>query len=522
MESPRIRRALISVSDKLGLADFAQALLDAGIEIYSTGGTRKYLEEHRVPVLDVTAYTGFPEMMDGRLKTLHPKIFGGILCRHDRPDDLDALTDYDILSFELVVVNLYPFEATVARPGVTRAEAIEQIDIGGPSLVRAAAKNHRFVTIATTPEQYATIIEEIHRDGRTSLSLRERLAGEAFARTADYDRAIATYFQTQSTQSSFRSAHNIVLRKKLDLRYGENPHQAAAMYGEPGQRGASLVNARQLNGKEVSYNNILDLDAALAIVRMYNSPACAVIKHNNPCGAAVASRLAQATALALEGDPQSAFGSVLGFNTTVDLETAELLAAPGLFIEAIVAPDYEAAAVGVLTTKPKWKENVRLMQVGRLEEQHQQLHYHHIQGGMLVQEKDILPDIPNSWRVVTEQTPTEAQRQDLEFAWTLVRHVKSNAIVVCQQGALWGAGAGQMSRVDSVEIALRKAGRHSQGGVLASDAFFPFADSIERAAEAGIAAIIQPGGSRRDDEVVAACNARGIAMLFTDRRHFRH
>ncbi len=522
MQSPTVRRALISVSDKLGLVDFAQGLASLGIELYSTGGTRRHLEQHRIAVRDISEYTEFPEMMDGRLKTLHPKVFGGILCRHDRDDDMDAISRHGIHPFELVVVNLYPFEATVARPHVEVDEAIEQIDIGGPSLVRAAAKNHRFVTIATRPEHYSAILEELTERGHTSLELRQRLAAEAFARTAEYDRAIAAWFAGRSESSGFPTAPTLALRKKADLRYGENPHQAAAVYTDSAWRGASLVAARQLNGKELSYNNYLDLDAALAIVRAQDGPACSVIKHTNPCGAATAERLSEACRLALEGDPQSAFGSVLGMNRTVDVETAELLCRPGLFIEAIVAPDYEAAAVGILTTRPKWRENVRLIQVGRLDEGQLNIQFRPVLGGMLAQESDVLPDIPSSWQVVTSQAPSPDLQRDLEFAWAIVRHIKSNAIAVCSEGALWGAGAGQMSRVDAVEIALKKAGRRCAGAVLASDAFFPFPDSIEKAAAAGIAAIIQPGGSRRDDEVIAACNQHQIPMLFTGRRHFRH
>jgi phosphoribosylaminoimidazolecarboxamide formyltransferase / IMP cyclohydrolase len=522
MQSPPIRRALISVSDKLGLADFARALVDLGVSIYSTGGTRRHLEEHGVEVHDVSDYTGFPEMMDGRLKTLHPKVFGGLLCRHDIDEDMQSISRYGIHPFELVVVNLYPFEATISRPHVTEAEAIEQIDIGGPSLVRAAAKNYRFVTIATRPEQYSSILVDVTSQGHTSLNLRRRLAGDAFTATAAYDRTIAEYFSRTSAEGGFPVLETLVLRKKADLRYGENPHQRGAVYSEVDWRGPSLTSARQLNGKELSYNNILDLDSALAIVRSFAAPACAVIKHTNPCGAAAADHVCEAGRRALEGDPQSAFGSVLGFNRTIDVETAEMLCRPGLFIEAIVAPDYEAAAVGMLTTRPKWKDNVRLMQVGRLEDPRPDPQFRQILGGMLVQEADVLPDIPSTWEVVTQAQPDESVWRDLEFGWNIVRHIKSNAIAVCQHSALWGSGAGQMSRVDSVEIALRKAGRHAQGGILASDAFFPFPDSIERAAAAGIAAIIQPGGSRRDDEVIAACNQFGMPMLFTHRRHFKH
>ena len=522
MDSPTVRRALISVSDKLGLADFAHGLTSTGVEIYSTGGTRRHLESQGISVLDVTAYTGFPEMMDGRLKTLHPKVFGGILCRHDRPDDMVSIDEHDIVPFELIVVNLYPFEATIARDGVTMAEAIEQIDIGGPSLVRAAAKNHKFVSIATHPEQYSSILVEISKDGCTSLELRRRLAAEAFARTAAYDRAIAGYFCGETNEGPFAPTTNITLHRKAVLRYGENPHQEAAVYSEVGSRHASLVTARQLNGKELSYNNLLDLDSALTIARSLPAAACSVIKHNNPCGAASAETLSEATRKAMAGDPVSAFGSVIGFNRIVDVATAEFLATPGLFVEAIVAPDFEAAAVGVLTTKPKWRNNVRLMQVGRLDDVKAERQYRHVNGGMLVQDADSLPDPEEEWKVVTDKQPTNAQLAELRFGWAVVRHVKSNAIVLSKDHALCGVGAGQMSRVDSVDIAIRKGGGRVAGSVLSSDAFFPFPDSIYRAAEAGVAAIIQPGGSKNDDEVIAACNKVGIPMIFTGRRHFKH
>lgn len=523
MESPKIRRALISVSDKMGLAGFARSLVDAGIEIYSTGGTAKHLQQEGMPVHEVSEYTGFPEMMHGRLKTLHPKVFGGILARLDQSEDRDALTEHGIEFFELVVVNLYPFEATVSREGVTLEQAIEQIDIGGPSLVRAAAKNHAFVTVATRPDQYPGILTEIEQHGATTVSTRRRLATEAFQHTAAYDRAIADYFTNQGTEDTFSGSMNQLLHRKAVLRYGENPHQAAALYQQTATGGgANLVAARKLNGKELSYNNLMDLDAALAIVRSLPGTAAAVIKHSNPCGAASASDLAQATQRALDGDPTSAFGSVLGFNQTVDVPTAEILATPGLFIEAIVAPYFEEGAVEILTTRPKWKKNVRLMEVGPLETPPDSTHYRCIDGGMLVQQADVGPDDEENWEVVTEAQPTEQQWQDLRFAWAVVRHVKSNAIVVCRDAMLCGAGAGQMSRVDSVDIAIRKAGERVQGCVLGSDAFFPFPDSIQKAAAAGISAVIQPGGSRRDDDVKQACNELGIAMVFTHRRHFKH
>jgi phosphoribosylaminoimidazolecarboxamide formyltransferase/IMP cyclohydrolase len=522
MNAIPVKRAIVSVSDKLGLADFARGLADCGVEIYSTGGTRRHLETSGLQIEDISAYTGFPEMMHGRLKTLHPKVFGGILCRRDHDEDLQACAEHGIRSFELIVVNLYPFEATIARAGVTPAEAIEQIDIGGPSLVRAAAKNHAFVAIVTNPEQYSAVLDDISRQGSVSDELRRRLAAEAFACTAAYDRAIADYFAGGLAEGHFPPTLNLTLRCKEELRYGENPHQAAAVYREVGAQGPSLVTARQLNGKELSYNNLLDLDSALVIARSFVQPAAAVIKHNNPCGAATAETLADATQKAMDGDPVSAYGSVLGFNRTVDVATAEVLSVPGLFVEAIVAPDFEAAAVGVLTSKPKWKKNVRLMQVGRLDDPPSRRHYRYIDGGMLVQAADVDPDLESDWKVVTQTPPPDSLMADLRFGWAIVRHVKSNAIVLCRSQALCGVGAGQMSRVDSVEIAIRKAGERARGSILASDAFFPFPDSIHQAADAGVAAVIQPGGSIRDEEVIAACNQRGLPMIFTGRRHFKH
>ena len=524
MQSPPIRRALISVSDKFGLAGFARGLAAVGVEIYSTGGTRRHLEEEGIRVHDVSAYTGFPEMMDGRLKTLHPKVFGGILCRHDNPEDMDALAEHAIVSFELVVVNLYPFEATIARPDVTPAEAVEKIDIGGPSLVRAAAKNHAFTTVATDAEQYSAILEQVTANGCTSLELRQRLAAEAFAHTAKYDQAIAAYFAGQTAEGPFPGTLNLNLKRKAVLRYGENPHQQAALYAEANRSGANLVSAKQLGGKELSYNNLLDLDSALGIARLFASPAVAVIKHNNPCGAAEADTLAEALRRGLAGDPLSAFGSVLGLNRVVERQTADVLTEPGLFIEAIVAPDFQREALRVLTTKPKWKANVRLMKVGELNEVDAEAtwSYRHIDGGYLMQQADVLLDPEDQWKVVTDAGPTDAQMADLRFAWTLVRCVKSNAIVLCKDRMLLGAGAGQMSRVDSVEISINKAGDRIAGSVMGSDAFFPFPDSIEKAAATGVTAVIQPGGSKNDDEVIAACNRHGLAMIFTGRRHFKH
>lgn len=522
MESPPIRRAMISVSEKLGLAGFAKGLVSAGVEIFSTGGTRRHLEAGGIPVRDVSEYTGFPEMMDGRLKTLHPKVHGGILCRHDNEEDMKSLAEHGIVTFELVVVNLYPFEATVARGGVTEEEAIEQIDIGGPTLVRAAAKNFAFTTIATSPGQYSAILEQVAAGGSTTFELRRQLAADAFAHTARYDQAIAAYFAGLTSEDEFPGSISFTLERRAVLRYGENPHQKAALFGKKDAPAANLVFAMQLHGKELSYNNLLDLDSALAIVRGFAAPAASVVKHNNPCGAAVADDLADALKKAMAGDPLSAFGSVLGLNRSVDAATAEFLTEPGLFVEAIVAPDFDDKAVEILTTRPKWKANVRLMKVGNLGRPPERWQFRCIEGGMLMQEADVQPDREETWRVVTETSPPEAMMDDLRFAWAIVRHVKSNAIALCKDGMLRGAGAGQMSRVDSVEIAIKKAGDRVEGAVLASDAFFPFPDSIELAAAAGVKAVIQPGGSKKDDEVIAACNRLEIPMVFTGTRHFRH
>jgi phosphoribosylaminoimidazolecarboxamide formyltransferase/IMP cyclohydrolase len=523
--NPKIERALISVSDKTGLTEFAQALIAAGIEIYASGGSRKHLEQAGIPVREVAAYTGFPEMMDGRIKTLHPKIHGGILCRRDRPDDMADLAAQGIVPFELVVVNLYPFQETVARKDVTDAEAIENIDIGGPTLIRGAAKNHAFVTIACEPSQYSQILEQLRATGTTTLDFRRTLATAAFTHTANYDSAISNYFTSRNTEpasAALPAEINVTLQLKQSLRYGENPHQSAALYDAPNATPGSLVTAKQLHGKELSYNNLLDLDSALAMVRLLPTPGVVVLKHNNPCGAATADVVGDAIRRAWEGDPLSAFGSVLGFNVPVDKAAAEFLCEPERFVEAILAPDFTPEAFEILTTKPKWKANVRLLAVGKTESGHGNRELRQISGGMLCQTADDLPDDETGWKIVTEKQPSEAQTSDLRFAWTVCRFVKSNAIVAVKDRMLVGVGAGQMSRVDSVEIALKKAGDRSRGAVLASDAFFPFDDSIHRAAEAGVAAIIQPGGSRRDDEVIAACNQHGIPMIFTGQRHFRH
>ncbi|MCL2006026.1 MAG: bifunctional phosphoribosylaminoimidazolecarboxamide formyltransferase/IMP cyclohydrolase [Planctomycetaceae bacterium] len=522
MESPKITRALISVSDKMGLADFAKGLHAAGIEIYSTGGTKTHLEKEGVPVIDVADYTGFPEMMGGRLKTLHPKIHGGILCRRDNIGDMNALAEHNIKTFELIVINLYPFESTIAKEGVTEEEAIENIDIGGPSMIRAAAKNHQFVSVVTSQDQYASVLEQIQKNGKTTIQLRQSLARDAFTMTGNYDNAISQYFIERLAKGEFPATLSLKLKRSDVLRYGENPHQQAAVYVDNRSNTASVVSARQLGGKELSYNNLLDLDAALSIVRAFSQPAVSVIKHNNPCGAAVDAEISNALRKAMAGDPLSAFGSVIGINRPVDLASAEILSEPGLFVEAIVAPSFDADALEVLTTKPKWGANVRLLHVGSLETPPSRWNLRPLEGGALLQETDTQSDPEDQWTVVTEKKPDADAWDDIRFAWEIVRHVKSNAIVLAKGGMLLGAGAGQMSRVDSVEISIKKAGDRISGSILASDAFFPFADSIDRISEYGIRAVIQPGGSRGDESVIESCNKHGIPMIFTGRRHFKH
>lgn len=533
MDSPKIRRALISVSDKNGLVDFAKRLVACDVEIVSSGGTYKMLQEAGIAAVEVSEYTGFPEMMDGRLKTLHPKVHGGILCRHDRTDDMSALKEHGITPFELVVVNLYPFAETIAKPNVTFEEAIEQIDIGGPTLVRAAAKNHKFTTIVSNASQYDAVCEQLEANGETTLELRKQFAADAFSMTAKYDTTIDGYFASlandsddsdaQSQDDLFPAEHTIQLKRSATLRYGENPHQAAALYINP-QLAASptLATAEQLHGKELSYNNYLDLDAAWKAVRSLPDCAAVVLKHNNPCGAACGETMEEAITKAWAGDPVSAFGSVLGFNGTLDEKAAEFLCEPGRFVEAIIAPDFDPAAIECLTTKPKWKANVRLIRLSGAKTTNAAVEYRAIDGGFLSQQADDLLQDQADWKVVTEAQPSEALAKDLAFAWAAIRPVKSNAILLAKDRAIIGVGAGQMSRVDSVEIAIRKAGENAAGTVLASDAFFPFDDSIHVAAKAGVKAIIQPGGSRRDNEVIAACNEHNLPMIFTSRRHFKH
>jgi phosphoribosylaminoimidazolecarboxamide formyltransferase/IMP cyclohydrolase len=524
------RRALVSVSDKEQLGTFAAGLIELGFELVSTGGTRRFLEEQGLAVVDVSSYTGFPEIMNGRVKTLHPKVHGAILGRPDLPDDAVAIEAHGILPFGLVVCNLYPFEETIAKPGTTAEEAIEQIDIGGPSMIRSAAKNNAYVAVVTQPSQYDEVLTALRED-RLDLPLRRKLSAAAFEMTARYDRAIADYMTGLVSNSAddegdqFPAQLSLTFEKRADLRYGENPHQQAAFYAEPNAAESTLAGAKQLHGKELSYNNLLDLDAALTIVGEFSGPAAVVIKHNNPCGCGTADSMAEAFDKAYAGDPVSAFGSVLGFNRILDVKTAEKLCEPNRFIEAIIAPGFEDEAFSLLTTRPKWKLNVRLMQCASSPAANSTVaarDFRRIAGGLLMQDRDIQPDQSDEWKCVTDREPTAEELADLEFAWQVCKHVKSNAILFAKAGSVVGVGAGQMSRLDSAFIAAHKAGERSQGSVVASDAFFPFRDGVDEAAKAGATAVIQPGGSRRDDEVIAACNEHNIAMLFTGRRHFRH
>ena len=534
-----IRRALLSVSDKTGLVDLARSLAAFNVELISTGGTRKTLADAGLTVRDISEVTGVPEMLDGRVKTLHPRIHGGILGIRDNPEHVATMRTHGIEPIDLVVCNLYPFEATVARPGATHEEIVENIDIGGPSMVRSAAKNYHDVAIVTSPNQYAAVMEELKQNnGGLSLATREHLAGAAFARTAAYDRAIGAYFagRTPLTLPSpaqggegkegetFPASLEVRLERRQTLRYGENPHQSAAFYVESGTLPACIASAEVLHGKELSFNNIFDLDSAFNLVREFGEPAAVVIKHNNPCGAAVAGTLVEAFRKAYEGDPLSAYGGVLGFNQEVDEATAMQISEPNRFVECIIAPGYTDAAFQVLTTRPSWKKSVRLLRTGPLDVRQRAagFDYRRVDGGLLVQARDRGSDDFGQLRVVTKRAPTEEEMHDLRFTWLVCKHVKSNAIVLGKGGMVAGVGAGQMSRVDSVHMAVRKAGERSKGAVLASDAFFPFRDNVDEAARAGVTAIIQPGGSMRDADSIQACDEHGLAMVFTGIRHFRH
>lgn len=516
----KLQRAILSVTDKTGLVAFARQLSGLGIELISTGGTAKLLRESGIPVKDISDLTGFPEMLDGRVKTLHPKVHGGILHRREDPKHVAAVREHGIQPIDMVVVNLYAFEKTAAKPGVGMEELIENIDIGGPSMIRSAAKNFADVAVVTSPSDYESIAAELQREhGALSRATKWKLAQKAFATTAAYDSAIASTlerispenFEMEPEDSRFPATIRFSFHKVLDLRYGENPHQKAAMYSD--NSGAGVANAHQLQGKELSYNNIVDLQAAWDLAQEFEEPVCAIIKHTNPCGTATGKTLAEAYKRALECDPVSAFGGVIGVNRPVDLEAAEEM--HKLFLEVIAAPSFDEAAKAKFASK----KNLRLVEVGSAS---QKWVLKNVSGGMLVQDADVHALSASDLKVVTKRPPTPQEARALSFAWKICKHVKSNAIVYARDGQTVGVGAGQMSRVDAAKLGAMKAQLPLKGTVAASDAFFPFPDGVEEIAKAGATAIIQPGGSQRDSEVIEAADRLGLAMIFTGVRHFRH
>ena len=515
-----VRRALISVSDKNGIIEFAQSLHSQGVEILSTGGTAKLLIENMIPCLEVSKHTGFPEIMDGRVKTLHPKIHGGILGR--RGIDDGVMKDNDIAPIDLVVVNLYPFEETVAKEDCSLDDAIENIDIGGPAMVRATAKNHAFVSIIVDPVDYSRVLEELNsNEGIVSDATRFDLAVKAFEHTSNYDGMIANYLgrvKEDGSMDELPRTINLQFNKAQEMRYGENPHQQAAFYIEKNVSEASIATAKQLQGKELSYNNIGDTDAALECVKQFDEPACVIVKHANPCGVAVGDNLLDSYNHAYSTDPESAFGGIIAFNRELDGDTAKTIV-ERQFVEVIIAPTVSGEAIDAVAEK----KNVRLLECGQWEGVNPRMDFKRVNGGLLVQDADLL--LLNEMKVVSETQPSEQEMSDLLFSWKVAKFVKSNAIVYAKNNMTIGVGAGQMSRINSARIAGIKAehaGLDVPGSVMASDAFFPFRDGIDAAHEAGIVAVIQPGGSMRDDEVIAAANEYGMAMVLTGMRHFRH
>ncbi len=538
-DSLPIRRAMISVSDKKGLVPLARALAELGVELLSTGGTQHALAEAGVPVTPVEQVTGFPEMLDGRVKTLHPAVHGGILADRGKPDHMAQLQAHGIGPIDLVVVNLYPFTEVVALPETAFAEAIENIDIGGPAMVRSAAKNHGGVAVLTDPEQYDAVVEELRRNGGAlSGATRARMARAAFARTAAYDAAISAYLEAQVADSEpFPETLSLSFRRGAPLRYGENPHQLAAFYLDPAAREPGVATGRQVHGGELSFVNLLDLDAALELVKEFAEPACAIIKHTNPCGCAIAATLAEAYRLARDGEPPpfnppgSRFGGILACNREVDAVTAAEMVAPQSFYHALIAPGFSDEAREVLTSRKGWGAAVRLLATDPLPPPDRlanaargldRLDLKRVVGGLLVQERDLHHTGPEDLQVVTDRAPTEAETGDLLFAWRVVRHVKSNAIVIARGGQVIGVGAGQMNRALPSRLAVEMAADRAPGSVAASDAFFPFPDGPEALARAGVTAIIQPGGAKLDADSIALCNRHNVAMVFTGRRHFRH
>ena len=519
-----VRRALISVSDKTGIVDFARALNAEGVEILSTGGTYKLLCDNNIPAVEVSDYTGFPEMMDGRVKTLHPKVHGGILGRRGTDDAI--MSEHGIQPIDMVVVNLYPFAATIARPDCDLPMAIENIDIGGPTMVRSAAKNHKDVAIVVNASDYDSILAELKTEGGLGYKTRFDLAVKAFEHTAAYDGMIANYLGAivegdEEMPADFPRTFNTQFIKAQDMRYGENPHQRAAFYVEANPAEASVATAKQLQGKALSYNNVADTDAALECVKPFQEPACVIVKHANPCGVAVGNDILEAYNRAFQTDPTSAFGGIIAFNRELDGKTAQAIV-DRQFVEVIIAPSVSQEASDIVAAKP----NVRLLECGQWERKRaQSFDYKRVNGGLLVQDRDLGMIDASQLKIVTQRQPTEQEIRDLLFCWEVAKYVKSNAIVYAKNGQTIGIGAGQMSRVYSAKIAGIKAadeGLEVPGSVMASDAFFPFRDGIDAAAAAGITAVIQPGGSMRDQEVIDAADEHGLAMVFTGMRHFRH
>jgi phosphoribosylaminoimidazolecarboxamide formyltransferase/IMP cyclohydrolase len=517
----KVQNAIISVSDKTGLQPLAEKLHQLNVHIYSTGGTASAIEEQGIPVTRISDYTGFPEILGGRVKSLHPKIHGGILARRDDAGHVDQMKESGIVPFDLVIINLYPFEQVIKREGVTMEDAIENIDIGGPSMLRSSAKNHNHVCVVPDPVYYEMVLSELEHDGGISLPTRQHLAMAVFERTAYYDSLIAAFFSSRVStdgDQGFPSSVQFHFSKKQDLRYGENPTQSAAFYTNPDIQVPGVSNAQKLHGKELSFNNILDIEAAFEIVKEFQVPAVSIIKHTNPCGAAVAETLVQAFRDAYACDPVSAFGSIIGCNRTVDDSTADAVAGAD-FVECLIAPGFTKHALDILMKK----KNLRLLQTDKLEaDGAYDFDMKRIIGGVLLQERDLEDVGVDELRVVTEKKVKDKQMESLLFAWKIVKHVKSNAIVLAKGFKTVGVGAGQMSRVDATFMAIHKAGDAAKGSVLASDAFFPKDDAVRLAASHGIQAIIQPGGSIRDEDTIKACNELGVAMVFTGIRHFRH
>jgi len=532
-----IRRALISVSDKTGVVEFAKALISMGVKIISTGGTAKTLAQAGLDVISVDSVTGFPEMMDGRVKTLHPRIHGALLALRDKPEHAAALKEHKIEPIDLVCVNLYPFEQTIAKPGCTFEDAIENIDIGGPSMVRSAAKNHLYVTVVTSPDQYSAILDEMRsKNGSVSAEMRKQLAQQAFALTASYDTAISKYLNARAGEL-FPQRLSLSVVKNQELRYGENPHQQGAFYTVPGSLEVSVGTAKLLpGGVPISFNNLMDTNAAFELVKEFDAPAAVVVKHMNPCGCAVDDDIIKAYEKAYLGDVVSAFGGIIALNRKVDKELATVImesyarfgkakGAAGFFAEVIVAPEYAGDAVDTIRSLKEWGQRVRLLETGPIDRNvvdAAQLDIRPLVGGLLVQQRDLLGWQPEKLTFPTKLKPTPAQLEDLRIAWLLAKHVKSNAITLVKDRRLVGVGAGQMNRIESGLIAVKHAGPLAKGAAMGSDAFFPFPDNVENAAAAGIAAVIQPGGSKKDDEVIAAADKLGVAMVFTATRHFYH